>query len=649
MKELIMQNELAMCAETLKKRFSRTRGFREVYFAGDCNFICDYLLKTMTALNAKLQKYDSITYLTTGSENDYRKKTLEDVESVMDISELAPVDSKKMILTKRLVFFFVNCIDGLKDRDTTVAALEKIFDYMRGYPNTKLVVTVLLPKTPALKNDVTSFSEREYNFYIENFCDTDEFRYYIEIEKICRNHCKQDEAVVSLLRFDNVFAPDICHTPAFDIKSIIKECAKTKTVTITDDDVKSVASFTYVRTACHAVLYAATRARRGNVYNVAKEVASVETVKNRIYTLKSDVYSLKTELSAREVPEYRVLNSLKFTKTGFKVKSLFTTGIKHLISYVAGEDYDTSGSVSFYAGKIKQIQQLEVKILLEIDRICKKHDIQYFLAGGSLLGAVRSGMSIEWDDDLDIGMLREDFEKFRKIAPRELGPEFSYSSPFNDSGSHYTIDKIRLDDTYFSTNFSNHSRFPDGIFVDILVYDKTSNTKLGQKFHGFVLTALTHLMLIKWWGAPRAKFHYRFSKRFMPVIKLLPWGVYNGLFDFFAKLYRHKKNARFLIDTVGKKVHDGPLPNEGLDEVVYVDFEGIKAPVPVDPVPYLEYAYGPSYMEKPPLDKRRCPHNFARIDLGKYVYDIEGSTPFRKVNVLGELYEDELDEMTEEE
>ena len=92
---------------------------------------------------------------------------------------------------------------------------------------------------------------------------------------------------------------------------------------------------------------------------------------------------------------------------------------------------------------------------------------------------------------------------------------------------------------------------------------------------------------------------------------------------------------------MGKKLKDGPLPKKGLEDTVYVDFDGIKAPVPVDYTGYLNYAYGPNYMEKPNLSNRRCPHNFARIDLGKYVFDVKGEKPFREVDLRGELFESE--------
>ncbi len=638
MKELIMQNEQAMLAQVLKAPFSAIvkSKAKRVFFAGDNTFICDYLLTSFGRLNAGSPAFQSITYLSTGAEADYRKAALRETEDVQALETLQRLDDNCV------VFFFVDCVNGLADKDTTLAALQTITGLLKNNRYAKCVVSVLLPPIPNFSSEIETLSEREYNFYIEKRCErTPEIDYYLEVEKACRAAVAYDDVDITLARFDNVFAPDAAHTPSFDLNRVILECHDTKTVRITDEDAQQHYTITYIRSACHAVAMLATKAHKGHIYNVTGESISREEIKRLIYCANPEVYSLKAEISANVLPVYGGLNNLKYKKLGAKTANYTAIGIKHLVAYLTGEPYDTSDNVAFYGGKIKRIQALEIKVLQEIDDICRRNGIQYFLAGGTLLGAVRAGKAIPWDDDLDIGMLREDFEKFRKVCPKELGPEYSYSSTFNSSGSHYTIDKVRLDGTYFSTNYSNKNEFKDGIFIDILVYDKTSNRKVFQKLHSLVLTILTVLMEIKWFNQPRKKYHYTFTRIFLPLLRVIPWGVFNGLFDFFAKFYRHKKNAEWLIDSVGKKVYDDPLPNKGLDEVVYIDFEGITAPIPVDPAPYLTYAYGESYMQLPPFSKRRCPHNFARIDLGKYVFGDEGDMPFREVNVKGELFESE--------
>ena len=73
---------------------------------------------------------------------------------------------------------------------------------------------------------------------------------------------------------------------------------------------------------------------------------------------------------------------------------------------------------------LRKVQLVQLEIAKEIDRICKKNNIKYFLIGGSLLGAIRHQGFIPWDDDLDVGMLRDDYEKFLKVAGDELQEKY---------------------------------------------------------------------------------------------------------------------------------------------------------------------------------------------------------------------------------
>ena len=74
--------------------------------------------------------------------------------------------------------------------------------------------------------------------------------------------------------------------------------------------------------------------------------------------------------------------------------------------------------------RLRRLQLIELDILKEVDRICKKHHITYYMAEGSLLGTIRHHGFIPWDDDLDIMMLRKDYDKFLELAPHEIGKEY---------------------------------------------------------------------------------------------------------------------------------------------------------------------------------------------------------------------------------
>lgn len=636
MKELIMQDERVMSADIIKGYY-RSKGakkackkFNKVYFLGDENRVCDYLLQAVAANNAAAPLFDEVIYLQHGGESDYRKQSIEE-------KKVLPMEALKDAQGTAAFFFFADCHGGLEAQEQTVGMLTQVLAYLKRFPQSRCILNVLLPQTPAYSKEITALAEREYNFYIEQVCEkTAGIEYYLQLEALCRAAVKEG-ADLAILRHSNILAPDCAHTPGMDLSALAAECVQKKCVEISDADRQEIFSISYIRTACYDVFLSLNKARKGHIYNADCEALSLETIKRQIYAA-NDMFALKTELSAKAEPAYRALTSLKLQKLGIRPQLRMGTGVRHMLSYVGDVEFSNKANVEFYRGEIKAIQALEVEILKEIDRICQKHNIKYFLAGGTLLGAVRQGCSIPWDDDLDIGFLRDDFEKFKKVCKTELREGFSYSGP--KQGSHYTIDKIRLDSTYFSTNFSNKNVYPDGLFVDLLIYDKTSNIKIFQRLHSIVLTALTTLMLIKWFNTPRKNYHYLFTRIFLPLLRIIPWGVFHGIFNFCAKFYRHKKNAKWLIDSVGKKVYADPLPNAGLDDTVYVDFEGIKAPIPIDPAPYLNYAYGPNYMQLPALSQRRCPHNFARIDLGKYVFDVNEEQTFREVDIRGELFEE---------
>lgn len=272
-----------------------------------------------------------------------------------------------------------------------------------------------------------------------------------------------------------------------------------------------------------------------------------------------------------------------------------------------------------YLGKLTRVQEILLGYLLEIDRICKKYDIQYFLAGGTLLGAIRHHGFIPWDDDADVMMLREDYDRFLEVAPRELPDHIFLQLPTTEKGNYNPFTKLRIDNTMFATQFTG--KFMDmhnGIFFDILAHDKTGNRKWSQKLH-LMVTMLTRSVVFNKWGDTDIKsggkhpWICKFVDRakYLVPMPLALWAQNHAL-QFFKN-----RPSSYLYDGMGRNLKRGAFPKKWLDEAIYVDFEGYQFPVPREYDKYLTYLYG-DYMQMIPVSSRRTSHSIVLTDLGAY-------------------------------
>lgn len=121
--------------------------------------------------------------------------------------------------------------------------------------------------------------------------------------------------------------------------------------------------------------------------------------------------------------------------------------------------------------QLRRLQLGELDILNEFVRICEKHNLTYYLVGGTLLGAVRHQGFIPWDDDIDVGMPREDYDRFAQIAVQELAPHYFYQSPDTDPCYFLSYAKIRKNGTEIYEERFKNAKFHKGIFIDIFPLD----------------------------------------------------------------------------------------------------------------------------------------------------------------------------------
>lgn len=126
---------------------------------------------------------------------------------------------------------------------------------------------------------------------------------------------------------------------------------------------------------------------------------------------------------------------------------------------------------------LRRLQNEELSILLVLDEFCKDHGISYFMASGTALGALRHGGFIPWDDDIDVAMLRPDYDRFIELAEASLPAGYSLHTAENTPGFAGTFAKLYKDGTVFQTAETLEAGCAQAIFIDVFPYDRISENK----------------------------------------------------------------------------------------------------------------------------------------------------------------------------
>jgi lipopolysaccharide cholinephosphotransferase len=187
-----------------------------------------------------------------------------------------------------------------------------------------------------------------------------------------------------------------------------------------------------------------------------------------------------TDIVKHRIDVVLVMNKVFYNDIERSVKTLETNVklidvdilIENMISpemVLSGKKLNIDSNFSF---NIRELQLKVLDIMVEIDRICRKHNITYFLSAGTALGAVRHRGFIPWDEDMDIGMLREDYERFRMVVNSELGCDFYYQTIKKGSEYCYPFDQVGLKNTAYVTETYMKANMHHGLHVDIFPFDK---------------------------------------------------------------------------------------------------------------------------------------------------------------------------------
>ena len=152
---------------------------------------------------------------------------------------------------------------------------------------------------------------------------------------------------------------------------------------------------------------------------------------------------------------------------------------------------------SYTPEELERLQATLYRILAEIKRVCDKHGIRYFITGGTAIGAYFWGKILPWDDDVDVGMPRADYERFARIAQEEMGQDYFLQTPQTDPHVPFFFMKVRMNGTEFNEGTFRKLNIHQGIYVDIFPFDRMPENKRIEKIQHNILFFLNGLFIAK--------------------------------------------------------------------------------------------------------------------------------------------------------
>ena len=264
---------------------------------------------------------------------------------------------------------------------------------------------------------------------------------------------------------------------------------------------------------------------------------------------------------------------------------------------------------------LRDVQLIQLNMLLKVDEICRQNNIRYYLIGGSALGAVRHKGFIPWDEDIDIGMFRKYYDQFLDIAGKFLGNEYFLQTNRTDPHYHGPYAKLRANNTTFIENESKYlgAKVHQGIFIDIFPLDNVPDNELLLKLQLMLVRFLLSVAFARANNYPVNRYKRYIKKMYsIPFLKLMKKKTFDEIINRVASFYKNKDTSR-IANLFGRYREKEVVPKYYFGKAEYLEFEGYKFPVPEYYDEYLKKVYG-DYMKLPPIEKRYI-HNIEYIDV----------------------------------
>ena len=259
----------------------------------------------------------------------------------------------------------------------------------------------------------------------------------------------------------------------------------------------------------------------------------------------------------------------------------------------------------------KKLFAVLLDLLLEFDKVCKKHNLRYFMDGGSLIGAIRHKGFIPWDDDIDVVMPREDYNQFVQLS-HEFSEPYFLQTPYTDPEYFYCPARLRNSNTSAIVETFAYQRFNHGIWLSVFPLDNWDEQAVDRfdRIKALIIENSTFM---------------RMTNPHLDEKNLQRVKNYSGRnpFETYEEIQRlatsfNDKATKYVTASVSAVLPYSKKMwfSEDFSSALLADFEGYKVPIPVGYDRILRIVFG-DYMQLPPIEERGLHHSGTLFDADK--------------------------------